>query len=339
MAERGQDLLDGAQMAVIDMNARGGVIGKKVVLRSLDDGCQESTARDAAKQLHETDPVAGALGGICDDAAKAAAAVLGPKNVPFLVTSANRQDVVDREGTPSAYLMDGTPYQSALAAVRWLAVNRIQQLAVVSDGTPEAEKEIEQIATISDPTPQLVSKQAVKDGGPDLASIAKTLMASKPDGVYWSGPAETGGKLLVALRAAGYTGMFTASKQAESPDFVSAAGKDAEGAFVVAPASPQNLPEAAEWTERFTKRFNHAPGRDAMLAYDALRALGQAVTQTGLVDAERNSEQLFRLDETFLTFLGNLSFAFDHTIKYDNNVVLKVKDGAFALENKMRSDS
>jgi branched-chain amino acid transport system substrate-binding protein len=339
MATRGQDLIDGAQMAANDMNARGGVIGKKVVLRTVDDECNESTAKEAAKQFHLTDPVAGVLGGICDEAAKGAANVLGGNSVPFLVTSANSPDIVSMEETPSAYLTNGTPYQSALAAVHWLALKTIQRLAVVSDGTPEADAEIEQVVSISAPTPELVSKQTMTAGGPSLESIGTTLLASKPDAVYWAGPASDAGHLLSALRAAGYTGMFVASQKSESPEFLSAAGKAAEGAFVITPASPQNLPDAADWTARFTKQFGHAPSRDAMLAYDALRALGQAVTQTGMVDKERNAEQLYRLDETFTTFLGNLSFAYDHTIKYDNNVVLTVKDGAFVLENKLRSDS
>ena len=61
---------------------------------------------------------------------------------------------------------------------------------------------------------------------------------------------------------------------------------------MIAPASPQNLPEAAEWAKRFEARFKHAPGFDALQAYEGVRALAQAITQSGKVDRERNSQEL-----------------------------------------------
>src|SRR5262249_53891518 len=110
--------------------------------------------------------------------------------------------------------------------------------------------------------------------------------------------------------------------------------------FVIAPASPQNLPKAAAWATRFGKRFGHAPGRDALQAYDALHALAQAVTQTGKIDAKLNSAQLPMLDDSYTTFLGgSVQFATDHTVKYDNNIVLKVSGGALKVANTLRSDT
>jgi branched-chain amino acid transport system substrate-binding protein len=74
-----------------------------------------------------------------------------------------------------------------------------------------------------------------------------------------------------------------------------------------------------------------------MLAYDALRALAQAVTQTGKVDAGLNSAELPRLADGYGGFLGGLRFAADHTIMYDNNVALTVKGGSFELASALRS--
>jgi branched-chain amino acid transport system substrate-binding protein len=166
-------------------------------------------------------------------------------------------------------------------------------------------------------------------------------MRGKPDTVYWSGSAAGGGAFVAALRAAGYDGRFIASAQSESDEFLSAAGDAAEGAFVIAPATPQNLPEAAGWAARFEKRYGRPPGFDALQAYDGVRALAQAVTQSGKVDRERNSQELTLLDPTYTTFLGDkgLAFASDHTIRNDNNIALEVKGGAFAVANTLRSDA
>ena len=74
-----------------------------------------------------------------------------------------------------------------------------------------------------------------------------------------------------------------------------------------------------------------------MLAYDALRALAQAVTQSGEIDHERNSAELPRLPDKYGGFLGGLQFAKDHTVLFDNNIALTVSGGAFKLENALRS--
>jgi hypothetical protein len=62
------------------------------------------------------------------------------------------------------------------------------------------------------------------------------------------------------------------------------------------------------------------------------------VTQSGRIDAEANAAELPRLDDSYAGFLGeSLKFAADHTIKYDANIALVVKGGAFRLDSTLRS--
>ncbi|WP_028067162.1 ABC transporter substrate-binding protein [Solirubrobacter soli] len=334
-ATRGKDLVDGAKMAMTDLNVRGGVLGQKVAIATYDDKCQAGAGRTGAEAVKTSEAV-GAVGGICASAARSAARELGPVK-PFLVTSANTPSIVSAKKTPNAYLINGTPYQSALAAVHWLAYSHAQKLSVVT-ATDRASRYLgEQVLGLSAPVPKPVSQQAV-DAIDE--TVVKSALAGDPDTVYWAGPPADGGKLLAALTDAGFHGGFVASEASESPEFLAAAGDAAEGAFVIAPATPQNLPEAAEWSERFKQKFGHEPGLDALQAYNGVLALAHAVTQSGKVDRERNSQELEVLDDDYKTFLDKgLSFASDHTIKYDNNIVLKVDGGQFTVENLLRSDA
>ena len=138
-----------------------------------------------------------------------------------------------------------------------------------------------------------VASRPCPAGTTDWDTYAKAALAGEP-GRRLLG--RLGGaaaaRLLAALRAAGYDGKFVAvggSPRARSS--CRRPGDAAEGAFVIAPASPQNLPEAAAWAKRFEARFKHAPGFDALQAYDGVRALAQAVTQSGKVDRARNSQR------------------------------------------------
>src|SRR4051812_28104580 len=74
--QRGRDLVDGAQAAIDEINVRGGVNGHKAALVTYDDGCDATIARSRAVEIKGSE-VAGALGGICTAAARAAARTLG----------------------------------------------------------------------------------------------------------------------------------------------------------------------------------------------------------------------------------------------------------------------
>jgi branched-chain amino acid transport system substrate-binding protein len=337
-AARGRDLADGARMAVAELNVRGGVLGQKAAVAVRDDGCAAAEAKAAARALRSAG-VAGALGGVCTGAARAEAEVLGD-GLPFLVTSASSPGIVSARRTPTAYLLTGTPYQAALATIHWFAYASAQRLSVVTEADGASKALGREVLGLASPVPKAVSQQAVPAGTEDWGTIVKAALAGQPDTVYWAGSAEGGGALLAALRADGYEGTFVASAEAEDPAFVAAAGTAAEGAYVVAPARPQTLPSARDWTARFAKRFGRAPGRDALYAYDGLRALAQAVTQSGKVDAERNSAELARLDEGYVTSLGDagLPFASDHTVRFDENIVLRVRGGKLVVENLLRSE-
>src|SRR3954471_16226705 len=86
-AQRGRDLVDGAKMAIAELNVRGGVNGHKAALVTYDDGCDPKIAGISATMLKES-KAAGVVGGICESAAGEAARTLG-SGVPFLITSAN----------------------------------------------------------------------------------------------------------------------------------------------------------------------------------------------------------------------------------------------------------
>src|SRR5690349_620118 len=251
-AARGRDLVDGAQMAIAELNIRGGVNGHKAALVTYDDGCDAATAREKAQALIGS-KVAGAVGGICDGAASAAARALG-SDLPFLVTSANAPGIVSAKKTPRAFLTNGTPYQSALATSRWFVYQRAQRLAVVTEDDRESKFVADELIKLAAPVPKLKSRHTVAAGTTDWDATAAAALKSDPDTVYWAGSAAGAAGLVKALRAAGFDGTFVASAQAQSPEFLTAAGAAAEGAAVIAPATPEHLPDAAKGADAFQAR-------------------------------------------------------------------------------------
>ncbi len=338
LGARGRDLQDGASLAARQINAKGGVLGHRLELNVVDDACQPQVAYEAAKALGEGSGVAGVVGGMCDDAAEREVPVIDASGLPFLVTSANRGDLVSQDAQ-STFLMNGTPYQEALSAVFWMNYRRAQKLAVVSDGSPDAQALVKNVISLVDEAPRVVSLQTAKPGA-DLDVIAKAAIAAKPNFVYWAGAAATGGALVKALHANGYTGTFTASAESESPAFLQAAGPHgADGAFVTATATAENTPTAADFLAAFKAAYHRPPGFDALQAYDSVRALAHAIDKARSTDNQKVLASLNQLDVNFTNFLGVVRFARDHTLLYDNRVILEVSDGAFTWNRSLRTDS
>ena len=339
LAARGQDLTDGAEMAAAEVNDHGGLLGHKLAVEVVDDNCSPLIAYEAAKSIAEGGGFAAAVGGTCDDAAAREIPVLDAGGVPFLVTTANRADLITPD-LASTYLTNGTIYQQALSAVYWMNYRHAQRLAILGDTSPDSQALAKNAIRLIDQAPRLVSLQTIRAGRRNLDTEAKATVASHPDFVYWTGSASSGGALVRALRKAGFKGTFTASAASESAAFLAAAGREgAEGAVVTATASPRNLPNASSWRRRFQDAYHHTPGLDALQAYDAVRALAQAMRQAGDTDGAQVAHNLPKLSEKLTTFLGVVRFARDHTLLYDNRVILVVKNGDFAWERSLRTDS
>ncbi len=155
LGTRAKDLTDGAQQAVDEINAKGGVLGKKLGLQIVDDACDAQVAYESAKAFLSDSQVAGVVGGMCDAAAEREVPVIDSTGVPFLVTSATADDLVN-EDTQSTFLMNGTVYQQALSSVFWMNYRQAQRLAVVQDDSAESKALARKAIGLVEGAPKLV---------------------------------------------------------------------------------------------------------------------------------------------------------------------------------------
>lgn len=325
-AALGRDLANGAALAADETNTGGGLLGQRVQLVVQDDGCTPGTGAQAATRLVRA-KVVGVVGGVCNASTQAADAVLAKADTPTLVTSADA-DTLAGANQPSTFLINGTVYQQGLAALHWIARRYAQRVMVVADSSPEA-AELSRVVASRVDVP-LAGRQSVRPGQA-LGAVAAAIRRARPDFVYWAGSAQDGGRLLRELRDGGYRGSFMGSAPSDSPAFVAAAGNEAaEGAYITTPARPDLLPAAAQWATRYRAKYHQEPGRAAMQAYEAVRALLQAVRQAGKTQSGAVTGSLLQL-RGFSTFLGELQFAPDHTMTNDNYVIAMVHKGAIRL--------
>jgi len=341
LGARGKDLVDGAQQAVAELNAKGGVLGRKVQLQVVDDACDPQVAYEAAKAFVSGEGgVAGVIGAMCDEVADREVPVVDSTGVPFLVTGSTT-DATINDGLQNAYWMTGTNYQQALSSAFWINYLEGTRLAILQDDSAQSKDITQQTVGLLEDAPKLVSLQTVEPDGAPIQTLAKAAVKSKPDVILWTGAAQQGGELVKALRAAGYEKPFTATAASESQAFLTAAGPAGEGATIMATASPTNTqtPFAKAWRASFQKRYKRDPGFDAQQGYDSIRVLAHAANKAKSTDGAKMANAMKTLDQNFVNAMGVVRFAEDHRLLYDNRVILKVKNGKFAWERSLRTDS
>ncbi len=336
---RGKDLTDGAQLAVDEINRDGGVLGRKLELQIVDDACDAQAAYESAKTFVSDGDVAGVVGGMCDAAAEREVPVIDSTGLPFLRHLGHCGRPRQR-GLQSTFMMNGTVYQQALSSVFWMNYRQAQRLAVVQDDSAESKALARKAIGLVEGAPKLVSLQTVEPGGQDMKTIAKAAIASKPNFILWTGAPAAGGDLVKALRASRLQGHVQRDRRLREPRVPAARPAPPRTARTsLATSTAQNTPMAQKWGASFQARYQREPGFDAQQAYDSVRTIAHAIQKAKTTDGPKVVKSMTTLDPDFVNSLGVVRFAHDHTLLYDNRVILKVKNGAFTWERSLRTDS
>ncbi len=114
----------------------------------------------------------------------------------------------------------------------------------------------------------------------DLPALAGRLLRGGPRAVVVLAPSSLAGRLVVALRGAGFRGTIVSGAGAAHSAFRRAAGDAAEG--VIAPLLIEPGPASGAFAPAYAKRWGEAPDDAAAHGYDAVRLLAAAVREAGL---------------------------------------------------------
>jgi branched-chain amino acid transport system substrate-binding protein len=134
----GNELRVGANAAVADINAEGGINGEKLVIIEADDACDPRRAVDIAKDFVAKD-VRLVVGHFCSAASLAAAPTYAAAGVLMITPAATSPDVTSKNLWNVFRLTGRDDLQADIAAARIKAEAQVANVAMISDGTPETE--------------------------------------------------------------------------------------------------------------------------------------------------------------------------------------------------------
>ncbi|NUR30574.1 MAG: branched-chain amino acid ABC transporter substrate-binding protein [Catenulispora sp.] len=328
----GPYMKNGAQMAVDEINAKGGVHGRQLVLKVEDDACDPRTATAAANKL-VTEGVRISVGGYCSSATLPTLAVFHRKGVPMLIPAANSNDLVNQH-LDNVFMLNGTGTQQSAAAVAFMKKQGATKVSLVDDNTSYSKNITDLVAkALAGGAPALAGRQSVTAGESDYSAAVKAVMDQHPDFVYWTGYYQEGGLLIRQLRQAGYTGRIMVADGSVDAKLASIAGNDnAEGVFATMTMTPQTIPGDEQWVTGYKAKFGADPGPYSTQSYDAVRVAAEAVSNAGSTDGGKVIKALEAING-FQIFSGPLKFTAEHTLSTGGFQILVVKSGQFALQD------
>jgi branched-chain amino acid transport system substrate-binding protein len=283
----------GWQMAVEDINAAGGVLGKKIEVISRDDGANPGDAVRAADELVTGEGVNILCGTFLSNVGLAVTEFAGKKKVFFLGAEALTDKMVWQNGNRYTFRLRASTYmQVAMLMPSALAANKKRWALVYPNfefGQASAAA-FKQMIKAKQPDVEFVTEQATPLGKIDAGAVAQAIDDAKPDAIF---SAEFGPDLAQFVREGNTRGVFkdrsVVALLAGEPEYLQPLKDDAPVGWIVTgyPASASLPPQNPEFVAAYQKRYHEVPVLGSIVGYLTIKSLAAGIAKAGSTDTEK----------------------------------------------------
>jgi len=301
----GEQVQRGAQMAVADLNSRGGVRGQQIRLLVGDDACDPEQAVAVARKL-VSDGVVFVAGHVCSHSSIPASTVYEEAEV-LMISPASTNPKLTDEGGPNIFRVVGRDDQQGIVAGDYLADEWGNgKIAILHDNSIYGKG-------LADETRKQLNKRGVKEtiyldyepGDSDYSRLVSRIGSVFIDVMYIGGYSAEVGLILREAYDQGFEVQLVGGDSLTTEEFWLIAGPAGEGTLMTFGPDPRTNPEAAEIVGRFRAQ-NFEPEGYTLHSYGAVQAWAQAVEKAGTHDITAVNEAL--QNHQFNTVLGAISF-------------------------------
>lgn len=294
VAYNGNSAVQGAQLALEEINAAGGVLGKKIELVVEDGQCKPANSVNAAEKLIQRDKVAAILGAFCSSATLAVMPVTQAAKVPHITGVSSAAHLTEKGNT---WFFRATETDALLAKsfseilVKQLKLKKVAYIGVNDDFGRGAVAEFEKNMSALGAT--TVMKEYFEHGTSDFYTLLTKLKTSGADGVFVSAETQDGSTFVRQKAEFGLNLKVFGVGSWATPDFMKLAGKASNGIYAAVPyASTIQTPKNVAFVKAFEAKHKLSPGKYSAALYNALRILVEAIGRSGSTDADKIRQAL-----------------------------------------------
>jgi branched-chain amino acid transport system substrate-binding protein len=301
----GEQNLVGTELAVTDINAKGGVLGEQIRVISADDACDPEQAVAAARKLI-SDGVMFVVGHVCSGSAIPAAPLYEAAGV-IVISAAATNPKLTEEGRANVFRVVGRDDQQGIIAGNYLADHwGEKKIAILHDGQAYGRGLAEEAKkTLNTRGVREAIFQQITPGLVDYLDIVEKIRATNVDLLYYAGYSPEAGLLIRQLRDRGDDLQLVSADGLASEDFWLIAGTAGDGALFMSFRDPSRDPGSAAILER-AREHGIVPNYRVLYSYGAVQVWAAAVARAGSLDPEAVSRSLH--SHEFDTVLGRIRF-------------------------------
>ena len=301
----GRQMRLGAEAAVADINAEGGVLGLPLALVVGDDRCDMDLANTVADDMSNSGVVFMA-GHFCSRTSIEAAEIYDRNDV-LMISPASTNPALTELGLHNVFRVGGQDNQQGQIAGDYIADNYPNmRIAVIHDGMTYGKGLADAaIATLEARGIRGVLQRQYSSGSRDFASLINTLKDAAIDVVYAGGYHDEIGLIVRQMRAAGLTAQLISADSLVTDEFWALSGAAGEGVLMTFARDLRNAPEARSVVVRL-RAAGVEPEGYVLATYAAVQVFAQAAEIAGTVDLQSMIQAL--RGNNFVTVIGNLSF-------------------------------
>jgi branched-chain amino acid transport system substrate-binding protein len=319
----GRQMKNGAEMAVADLNAAGGVLGKKLALNIEDDACDPKQARSVAEKIGSA-KIPFVAGHYCSSSSIPASEAYADSNVLQITPASTNPLFTERKLWNVARVCGRDDQQGAVAAA-FIAKNfKGKNIAILNDKTTYGKG-------LADETKKSLNKAGVTEklyesynkGDKDFNAIVSRLKKENIDLVYVGGYHQEAGLILRQMRDQGMKTVLMSGDALADKEYASITGPAGEGTLFTFGPDPRKKATAKAIVEKF-KAKNIDPEGYTLYTYAAFQVWSQAAKKAGTMDPKKVMDAIKA--GSWDTVIGKIEYDSKGDIKQIDYVVYKWDD-------------
>ncbi|ATW27901.1 ABC transporter substrate-binding protein [Candidatus Formimonas warabiya] len=330
-ANDGQQMQNGAQLAVNEINAAGGINGKQVELVCQDDKSDPKEAANIATKFVSDDRLVAVLGNYNSSCVLSGAPIYNEAKIPMVHVGTS--PVITTEHGPYLFRISVTDAFQGEFVTKWLFEEGNKKPAILYENSDygrglmdTVEKQVASLGgTVAD-------KETYELGQTkDFTGLLTKIKASGADSIFICGLYTEGALIAKQMQGLGISLPLFGTDGLYEQSLIDLAGQAAEGMKVsglLLPSDPDQ--KIQDFVKNYQGAYGKVPGTYATFDYDAMNLLAQVITAAG-ADRQKIMDYLAKMPEAFVGVSGQVTFDENNDAVRTAMKKLTVKDGKWQI--------
>jgi branched-chain amino acid transport system substrate-binding protein len=331
---------EGLMLALDEINAGGGLLGKKVRVITEDNQSKPEESVTAVLKLIKQDQVSAVVGEVASSRTLAAAPTCQANRIPLLSPASTNPKVTQvGDYVFRACFID--PFQGSTMAKFAVEHLKAKRIAILTDmkndysvGLAEFFRE-----TAKRLGAEIVAEESYSEGDIEFKAQLTEIKAENPDVIYVPGYYTECALIARQARELGLTQPLLGGDGWDSPKTIEIGGKAVDGVYITNHYSADDeRPAVQKFIADYKAKYGgKTPDAMAVLGYDAMKMMADAIRRAGSTDGPKIRDALAATRD-FPGVSGNISIDADRNAR-KAIVIVQIRDGQYHFVEAIEPDA